>query len=70
MRCVLFGKILGSDKNPLKSSFGYKRPSAQELLKSRFVRSAPKGTDRLLKLIFRHEQWKRRKKHEGEPQDE
>ncbi|KXS16016.1 Pkinase-domain-containing protein [Gonapodya prolifera JEL478] len=34
------------------------RPTAEELLKTKFIRNAPKGTIQLADLIARHEQWK------------
>ncbi|KAJ3336855.1 Serine/threonine-protein kinase 24 [Gonapodya sp. JEL0774] len=34
------------------------RPTAEELLKTKFIRNAPKGTVLLADLIARHEQWK------------
>lgn len=46
--------------------FSFQRPSAQELLKSKFVRGAPKGTDRLLQLISRYDKWKLQHKNDME----
>lgn len=42
------------------------RPTAAELLKTKFVKSAPRGSDRLFHLIMRQEKWKREKKSSAE----
>jgi len=43
-----------------------KRPSSEELLKTKFIKSSPKGTSILLDLIARHENWKLTKNDESD----
>ncbi|KAI9009128.1 kinase-like domain-containing protein [Hyaloraphidium curvatum] len=45
------------------------RPTAQDLLKSKFVRGAPRGTDRLLHLIARYQKWKAEQKPGADTDD-
>ncbi|KAJ3107843.1 Serine/threonine-protein kinase 25 [Phlyctochytrium planicorne] len=42
-----------------RAQYDFKRPSAEDLLRSRFIRTAMRGTDILLDILARHEQWKR-----------
>ncbi|TPX34537.1 hypothetical protein SmJEL517_g02893 [Synchytrium microbalum] len=45
------------------------RPAAEELLKCRFIRSAPRGTAILQELIARHEAWRESVDHANEEND-
>ncbi|KAJ3197407.1 citrate (Si)-synthase [Irineochytrium annulatum] len=41
-----------------RAQYDFKRPTADELLGKRFIKTAPKGTDILMDLLKRHDNWR------------